>query len=178
MKAYDRYKSSGVDWLGDIPEHWEVKRLKFFAAVNSSISNYEVSKDSIEEVVFLPMEKVSENGKISQELRKRISEVNSGFTYFEKGDVILAKITPCFENGKGALLDNLETNFGFGSTEFHTIRAIETVSSKLLFYITKSHRFRTIGEALMSGTAGQKRVSADFVKDFPIALPPLGEQEA
>ncbi|MFN2455511.1 MAG: restriction endonuclease subunit S [Pyrinomonadaceae bacterium] len=178
MKTYDKYKSSGIDWIGDIPEHWEVKRLKFLAKVNSSISNYEVSNSLIEEVVFLPMEKVSESGSITQDLRKRINEVSSGFTYFEKGDVILAKITPCFENGKGALLDNLETDFGFGSTEFHTIRAGEKVSSKLLFYITKSHRFRVVGEAFMSGSAGQKRVSADFVKDYRIALPPLPEQTA
>ncbi len=178
MKTYDNYKPSGIDWLGDIPEHWELKRLKFFAKVNSSLSSFEINKSSDDEVVFLPMERVSESGKINQELRKRISEVTSGFTYFERGDVILAKITPCFENGKGALLEDLETKFGFGSTEFHTLRASEAVSSKLLFFITKCHSFRAIGEAFMSGSAGQKRVPSDFVKDFPIAIPPLPEQTA
>jgi len=171
-----KLKPSGIDWLGDIPEHWEVKKLKYAAKINPSNKNYIFSKDSAEEVIFLPMEKVSEDGTITQDVQKKISEVSTGFTYFEKGDVIVAKITPCFENGKGALLINLETNFGFGSTEFHTIRASENIIKQFLFYLIKSERFMTVGKAFMTGSAGQKRVPTDFVKEFIVPIPPLEEQ--
>lgn len=172
-----KLKPSGIAWLGDIPEHWEVKKLKFVAKVNPTQFSYDYDKSSLDEVVFLPMEKVSEGGEIDQEFRKQIAEVNSGFTYFERNDVIVAKITPCFENGKGALLNKLETDFGFGSTEFHTLRATELIDKYFLFYITKSERFMTVGEAFMSGSAGQKRVPTDFVKNFFIGLPPIEEQK-
>jgi type I restriction enzyme S subunit len=172
-----KLKPSGIDWLGDIPAHWEVKKLKYVAQINSPRKNDNFSKDSDEEIIFLPMEKVSEDGTIMQDTRKKVSEVSTGFTYFEKGDVIVAKITPCFENGKGALLANLETNFGFGSTEFHTLRALkDIVKNQFLFYLIKSERFMTIGEAFMTGSAGQKRVPTDFLKEFIAPIPPLNEQ--
>lgn len=111
-------------------------------------------------------------------LRKRISEVSSGFTRFEKDDVIVAKITPCFENSKGALLDDLVTDFGYGSTEFHVLRANESISPRFLFYITKIHSFMQTGEASMSGSAGQKRVPSSFVENFFLGSPPFTEQTA
>jgi type I restriction enzyme S subunit len=172
-----KLKPSGIDWLGDIPEHWEVKKLKYVAKVNPSKKSYSFQKDSTEEVVFLPMEKVSENGNIFQNIKKQISDVSSGFTYFERDDIIFAKITPCFENGKAALLNNLETYFGFGSTEFHTLRNSDMILKEFLFLIIKSHRFMEIGEAFMSGAAGQKRVPAEFVKEFTTPIPTLIEQQ-
>ncbi|XDD49662.1 restriction endonuclease subunit S [Leptospira sp. WS92.C1] len=167
-----------MEWIGEIPEGWEVKRLKRVALINNSKRNYTQNQNLDAEVVFLPMEKVSENGEINQELRKRIKDVSTGFTYFDKGDIILAKITPCFENGKGAHLKNLETAFGFGSTEFHTIKALESLNSRFAFYQTKTNLFMKVGEGLMSGSAGQKRLPTNFVEDFPISLPPLSEQQA
>lgn len=117
-KQYPAYKPSGIEWIGKIPEHWETKKLKYGAKINPAKVSCQFDKSADDEIVFLPMEKVSKNGKINQELRKRINEVNTGFACFEKDDVIVAKITPCFENGKGALLDDLETDFGYGSTEW------------------------------------------------------------
>ena len=157
-------------------KNWERKKLKYVADVNSSKGNFVFEKNSDSEVVFLPMEKVSESGMTNQEARKKINEVSTGFTYFERGDVIVAKITPCFENGKGALLENLETDFGFGSTEFHTLRASGKITREFLFYQTKTDKFMQVGEAFMTGSAGQKRVPTSFVQDFEIAMPPIQEQ--
>jgi type I restriction enzyme S subunit len=171
----DNYPLSIINYK--LPKHWELKKLKYVAKVNPSKKSYSFQKDSTEEVVFLPMEKVSENGNIFQNIKKQISDVSSGFTYFERDDIIFAKITPCFENGKAALLNNLETYFGFGSTEFHTLRNSDMILKEFLFLIIKSHRFMKIGEAFMSGAAGQKRVPAEFVKDFTTLIPTLFEQQ-
>ena len=166
-------KDSGVEWLGEIPEHWEVKRLKYVAKINP-VKNHENNKKG-KDVVFLPMERVNENGTFNDELVKTVEELWNGYTYFERGDIIIAKITPCFENGKGALLSNLKTDFGFGSTEFHVLRA-ESISSIFLFYSTRSELFMKIGQAFMTGAAGQKRVPTDFIAEFRLPIPPLHEQ--
>jgi type I restriction enzyme S subunit len=172
-----KLKNSGIEWIGNIPEHWGIKKLKYLVQINPKKRNYEFSKDSEVEVVFLPMERVSENGIIDQSVKKPINEISSGFTYFEKGDILIAKITPCFENGKGALLVTLETSFGFGSTEFHTLRTDQYFDKYFLFHVSKSSFFRKIAEAFMSGTAGQKRVPTDFIENFLIPIPPLSEQQ-
>ncbi|TKF91079.1 restriction endonuclease, partial [Vibrio sp. F13] len=79
---------------------------------------------------------MSEGGELLEQEKRILSETKKGFTYFEKDDVLLAKITPCFENGKAALLDDLETQLGFGSTEFHVLRAVEgKLDSKYLFHL-------------------------------------------
>ena len=175
MKPYPKYKDSGVEWLGEVPEGWKLKKLKYASCINPT-KEATLDKNSSELVTFLPMESVSESGQISCDNKKPISSMWSGFTYFKKHDVIIAKITPCFENGKGALLNNLDTEIGFGSTEFHVLRAIENVSSAFLFYVTRTYQFRLLGEAFMSGAAGQKRVSTDFLENFFIALPSCSEQ--
>ncbi|MCA9945129.1 MAG: restriction endonuclease subunit S [Anaerolineales bacterium] len=178
MKPYPAYKESGVAWLGEIPEHWKPGKLKFLAQINPS-KNGDLSKESQELVTFLPMENVGENGEIDTDVKKAISELWSGFTYFEENDVILAKITPCFENGKGAYLSNLGSKVGFGSTEFHVLRAIEDKScARFLFYLTRTDIFRSTGEAFMTGSAGQKRVPTSFVEDFWLGIPSHEEQEA
>lgn len=174
MERYEKYKDSGVEWIGEIPVGWSVKKLKYGVSVNPS--KYDTDKESDELVVFLAMEKVSEDGKIDCSIKKPISELYKGFTFFKKNDVIVAKITPCFENGKGALLNELETDIGFGSTEFHVLRAKQDISNRFLYYLTKSEIFMKVGEAFMSGAAGQKRVPTDFIANFPLASPSLGEQ--
>ncbi len=172
-----KLKPSGIDWLGDIPEHWEIKKLKFIAKINPSKNNLLLDANKNILVTFLPMEKVSEDGKIDCGIKKTVEELINGFTYFEKNDIIVAKITPCFENGKGALLNNLDTEIGFGSTEFHVLRAQESSLPDFIYYLTKSYFFMEIGEALMTGAAGQKRVPTDFLQNFYFAYPSLEEQE-
>lgn len=171
MKAYPAYKDSGVEWIGEIPEHWEIVKAKYLSEINPSKGSSKISKESEELAVFLPMEKVSEDGHYDTSIRKTVNELYNGFTYFEKGDIIVAKITPCFENGKGAILDQLDTKVGFGSTEFHVLRAKKGISSRYLYYLTRSDFFKAVGEAFMVGSAGQKRVPTSFVENFPVPIP-------
>lgn len=169
-------KSSGVQWIGEIPAHWEIVKLKYFCKINPPKSVLDLNK--WDEVSFLPMENVSEEGNVDLGLIKKLYLVNRGFTYFKDNDVILAKITPCFENGKGAVLSKLMNGVGFGSTEFHVLRPLHKISdSEFLFYITKTHLFRNIGKKFMRGVAGQQRITTDFVKDFFIGKPPIEEQK-
>lgn len=169
-----KFKDSGIDWIGKIPEGWEVRRIRFNCMVNPSgkkgLSNTKTK------VNFLPMDKVTEDGTYDLESEAEYQEVSSGYTYFENNDVILAKITPCFENGKGAFIENLKQGFGFGTTEFHVFRCFNNCNPKYIYYLTKTHLFRLTGEAFMEGAAGQKRVSTDFVKDFYMTTPTKKEQ--
>ncbi|TAY24801.1 restriction endonuclease subunit S [Rhizobium leguminosarum] len=128
-------------------------------------------------VSFLPMSAVSEDGYVAFEEARTYGDVKKGYTYFERGDVLVAKITPCFENGKAASTSAIQNKIGFGSTEFHVLRASPDVDPKYVFYLLWSDRFRTIGEKGMTGSAGQKRVPADLLKRLEIPLPPLSEQK-
>lgn len=177
LDAGAKMKDSGVAWLGEVPEHWEVKRLKYVGEINPT-KDFDFEYDTETLCTFLPMEKVSEEGEIDCSIKKPVSELVSGFTFFKKNDVIVAKITPCFENGKGAILEKLDTDFGFGSTEFHVIRPKNDVLGKFLYFLTKSEIFMNMGEAMMIGSAGQKRVPTDFIRNFTVSLPKLLEQTA
>ena len=168
-------KDSGVEWIGQIPEHWELLALKRLAKLNPLVAV--PNKNSNALTCFLPMKKISADGNIESNLLVPIKSVSQGFTIFKKSDVIVAKITPCFENGKSAHLDKLPTPFGYGSTEFHVLRSLNHVSGEFLYLIVNSHSFLKTGEALMTGSAGQKRVPSSFMANFQAALPPLEEQK-
>jgi hypothetical protein len=124
------------------------------------------------------MEQVGTDGRFDVSEMRPISELWNGFTYFRRDDVIVAKITPCFENGKGACLENLPTALGFGSTEFHVIRPSKEIVSAYLYRITMLSEFRRLGTDEMTGAAGQQRVPVEFIANFPVPLPPLPEQNA
>lgn len=174
---YPAYKDSGVEWLGEIPAHWNAERLRFACSVNPSKAELSDLPASTE-VSFMPMEAISEDGKINLEQTRHLEQVRQGYTNFRDGDVVVAKITPCFENGKGALCANLLGGVGFGTTELQVLRPSENVYSPFIFYLTKSHPFRNLGIASMQGSAGQQRVTDEFIKDFRLSLPPLPEQRA
>ncbi|AGW13151.1 restriction endonuclease subunit S [Megalodesulfovibrio gigas] len=174
---YPRYKDSGVEWLGDVPEGWEVKRLRFISRINPLASELQDFSPE-DEVSFVPMECVCEYGGLRLEQTKPMDEIGSGYTYFRDGDVVFAKITPCFENGKGTLAEGLVNGVAFGTTELHVIRPDDTLEKRFLFYLTICDNFRKIGESEMYGAGGQKRVPTDFVQNFPVPLPPLPEQAA
>lgn len=137
-------------------------------------SSSETSDDA--DVSFLGMADVSEDGKVLTSHKRKFSEVSSGFTYFENNDVLVAKITPCFENGKGALVSNLVNGRGFGSTEFHVLRAKPQIDPAFLYLITRSHGFRANGEKHMVGSAGQKRVPTEYINSYGLLLPQKPEQ--
>jgi len=123
------------------------------------------------------MAAVSEDGGIDLQRTRNFGEVKKGFTYFQRGDVVLAKITPCFENGKSALADNLEHPIGFGSTEFHVLRAIPgKIDPRFLYHLVRSKRLLSLGQKSMKGAAGHKRVPAEFLENFEIPDWPLDDQ--
>ncbi|MDP3668356.1 MAG: restriction endonuclease subunit S [Telluria sp.] len=157
-------------------KNWVECRLKNVVLVNPYLSLSRVKWG--ESACFLPMEAVGADGQVDYSEPRNSKDLVSGFTNFEAGDVILAKITPCFENGKGAVLSDMPTRIGFGSTEFHVLRAKQKAIPKFIYYITKSDLFMKQGEALMIGSAGQKRVATSYVESFHLALPTLNEQRA
>lgn len=173
MKPYPKYKPSGVPCLGDVPEHWEVKRIRFLARLNPRATR---KLDPAERVSFLPMEGVGDDGSLKLEQTRPVEEVSTGYTYFEDGDVTVAKITPCFENGKGANMQGLTGGVGFGTTELIVIRPSEALHPQWLYLLTQTTLFRKRGAAIMQGAGGQKRVPDSYIKDFPVALPSDGEQ--
>jgi len=146
--------------------HWQRKRLKHICNINPSKSEVQLPDDAL--VTFVPMERATEDGVIRTTETRRLTEVWQGFTYFRDGDVLLAKITPCFENGKGGVCVGLRNRVGFGSTEFHVLRAGEQLDPRFLFYITRTSSFRTTGEVMMYGAAGQQRVPDDFIQNWVV----------
>ncbi|MDR7299021.1 type I restriction enzyme S subunit [Pelomonas aquatica] len=133
--------------------------------------------DSADELVaFLAMADISEEGRVASVQQRPLAEVQKGYTAFQAGDVLLAKITPCFENGKAAFVEHLPTRVGFGSTEFHVLRPTKEIDPKFLFHLVWNANFRRLGASRMTGSAGQKRVPVAFLADYEFSLPPLHEQ--
>lgn len=130
--------------------------------------------DDALEVSFLAMPSVSEDGHMDTKVIRPYSEVKKGFTYFAENDVLFAKITPCMENGKGAVAEGLSNGIGAGSTEFHVLRPIPQKSNPYwLYIITMFEAFRINARKVMTGTGGQLRVPISYLKDYPITLPPI-----
>jgi len=166
------FKETEVGW---IPEDWQPSTLGSAAHINPN----RTKPDSVDdEVSFLAMGDVSEDGRVMARQVRVYKDVAKGFTSFIDDDVLVAKITPCFENGKGALVTNLLGGIGLGSTEFHVVRARpDRATPAFLNLHTRSDAFRRLGERNMVGSVGQKRVPAEFLREYPIALPPLTEQQ-
>lgn len=177
FKPYPQYKESGVEWLGDVPVHWEVKRGRFSMRVNPPAPRLRALKPD-DEVSFVPMDSVGVGGGLSLEQTRVLAEVSSGYTEFQDGDVVVAKITPCFENGKAALACGLLNGAAYGTTELHVLRAGPTLDRSFLFYVAISDTFQKLGESEMYGAGGQKRVPPEFNKNFRTPLPPVSEQRS
>ena len=124
------------------------------------------------------MENIGEQGELDCSIIRDIDDVRNGYTRFFDGDVLVAKITPCFENGKGALIRGTLNGIGFGTTELHVLSPGSEIDARYLYYITANDRFRRLGEAAMFGAAGQKRVPEDFVRDYCVPVPSLAQQRA
>ena len=124
------------------------------------------------------MEAIGEQGKLDCSTTRDIDDIRNSYTRFFDGDVLVAKITPCFENGKGALVRRTHDGVGFGTTELHVLTPGSEIDGRFLYYATASDHFRKLGEAIMTGAAGQKRVPEDFVRDYRIPVLPLVRQRA
>lgn len=128
---------------------------------------------------FVPMEAIDANaGEIATRITRPFSAVAKGYTYFENGDVLFAKITPCMQNGKSAIASGLTGGFGFGTTEFHVLRAGPGILREWIFcLLIRTHEFRNAAEANFDGSAGQQRVPSDFMREYPVPLPPTLEDQ-
>jgi len=153
-------------------EDWEEKKIGEVFITNPQKNEIKDLSDDLD-ISFIPMKFVSEKSKkiINQETKK-LSQVRKGYTYFKDDDVILAKITPCFENGKMAIAKELINGIGFGSTEYHVFRTQKEVITPFLFYFLQQNKFKGEAKRNMTGTAGQLRVPIKFIENYHISFPP------
>lgn len=145
-------------------------RLRYLADLNPSKGKLK-GMPTDTEVSFLPMEAIGERGELDVSQKRTLGEASSGYTFIRDGDVVIAKITPCFENGKGAYISGLVNGIGFGTTELIVVRPKGSlVNPRFLSYVFQSPHFRKPAEGHMTGAGGQKRVPDDFVRDFLIEV--------
>lgn len=159
-----------------VPEGWSVGALADFSDINPRLVQ-RPALDADTPVSFIKMEDVSNNAVVKNIRIATYAQVAKGFTAFQDQDVLVAKITPCFENGKGGFVQGLKNGVGFGSTEFHVLRARKNSDSKFVYQFTNSQDFRLKGESNMTGSAGQRRVPTEYLKTLDVAFPPLPEQQ-
>lgn len=165
-------KDSGVEWIGMIPEHWIMKRLK-----DISILNPQYKRDGVEGVVsYLPMEGLRLGALELQEIS--FGEGKGKYTFFENNDLLIAKVTPCFENGNIAIAQKLRSGMGFGSSEIFVLRVLKDANIRYLFYYVQTPSFQGEACTTMCGVGGLKRISPLFMRQRLIPLPSLSEQQA
>jgi len=157
---------------------WQTKAIGDVCKIRPPKSEARDALRSGDLVSFVPMEDLPIGSKtLSIKQQRPLSEVVNAYTYFADGDVLLAKITPCFENGKLGMASNLMNGVGFGSSEYIVLRPEPTVTSEWLYYYLARESFRIEGASKMSGAVGHKRVPQEFIERYPIPVPPLTEQK-
>ncbi|MDV0447525.1 Type-1 restriction enzyme EcoKI specificity protein [Methanosarcinaceae archaeon Ag5] len=158
-------------------DNWSVHTLGEVCTINPPKSDVSKCVDDLD-VSFIPMPAVSEiSGKIETPQIKHLGDVKKGYTNFCEGDVIFAKITPCMENGKSAIVGPLVNNIGFGSTEFYVLRCSPKLNSRYLHYMVRNQKFRDEAQADMTGAVGQQRVPRSFLENYSLSLPDIFEQQ-
>lgn len=172
----EEMKDSGVEWLGSIPKNWIVKKVKYVATLNPPKSVVRKFTGDDIEVTFLPMDSVR-LGYIKIDQNKNISEVIDGYTYFKDNDIIMAKVTPCFENKNIAICKNLKNGIGFGSTELNVIRCFDRDDIEFLFYNLQEENFICVATYEMTGAGGLKRVPSNFILNAGFAFPENDEKK-
>ncbi len=161
--------------MTELPKGWAPARLSDICDINPRVDKSAI--DHTQLVSFVPMPAVeAENGRIDVSATRPFGEVKQGYTPFQTGDVLFAKITPCMENGKMAIVPKMPREYGFGSTEFHVLRPLCGVEPRFIYHMVSNQGFRYHAEHHMTGAVGQKRVPASLLADHPVAVPPLNEQ--
>ena len=156
-------------------DSWRKVRLTEVAELNPRHFSHSITDDTI--VSFVPMKAVEEeSGRLDPNTTKSWSAVKKGYTPFQDGDVIFAKITPCMENGKFAIARGLHGGKAAGSTEFHVFRSSNVLDPKFLLYFLFGPDVRRAARLNMRGAAGQLRVPPLFFEELEFPLPPIDEQ--
>ena len=160
----------------NVDPNWDVVKLGEVCELNPQKNEV---KEFQGDVSFVPMAILNENDmRFYPEEQRHIGDVYSGYTYFKDGDVLLAKVTPCFENGKSGLAEGLINGIGFGSSEFYVLRAnTEKIMPQFIYYVVHSRDFITRGKSNMTGTGGLQRLTKEFVLSYTILLPSLEKQQ-
>ena len=178
LEKYDELiKARFVEMFGDPLDKSRIKK-KYIDCVDFNPKKSEI-KNLLETMVsFVPMECVGTDGSFSVMRDGKIKEFYKGYTYFRDGDVLLAKITPCFENGKVAIAEHCTNGIGFGTTEFHVSRPIKGISNPYwIKYLLKEENLHNYATINMSGSAGQKRIQTPFFEKLEVYLPPIELQK-
>lgn len=168
----ERYKS-----ITSVHTFWPLVKLGDICELNPKKSELKVPQDL--EVSFVPMADVNEHQMaFTPTTTRAISTVYTGYTYFANNDVLLAKVTPCFENGKSGIAKNLVNGIGFGSSEFFVLRAdTERIIPEYIYLMISTDEFLKAGKQAMTGAVGLQRISKEFVHGYKIPLPPLSVQQ-
>ena len=173
-QAYPEYQDSGIEWLKEIPKDWSIVPLKYLAELTPKKSELEESIMS-NKCTFLPMEKLKLNSITLDEIRT-VKDVYDGYTYFKNGDVLIAKVTPCFENKNMAIAAGLTNGIGFGSSEIYVLRPNDLINNRFLYYRLQEDNFMAVATGAMTGSGGLKRVPSETVNNFTIAIPTTNDQ--
>lgn len=167
--------SNGTGYEVSLPSRWVAARIGDVAWVNPRLEKNGLPDDLV--VSFVPMKSVEEeSGRMDVSCTRPLAEVRKGYTPFRAGDVIMAKITPCMENGKIAVVPDVAGGLGFGSTEFHVLRPYDGVSPYWLFFYLLQRSYRRDARLRMTGSAGQLRVPAEFLAKSELPVAPTAEQ--
>lgn len=164
-------KDSGIEWIGEIPAEWTASKIKYCTEFAPSCNTSHLSEDSL--VTFTPMECIK-NGYFENR-EAHFSALSSSYTQYQDGDIVFAKVTPCFENGNIAIMQGLSAGVGFGSSELFVIRP-QSINTEFIFYYLQNDIFKQYACATMTGTGGLKRVSPTFVRNYSVFVPCNEEQ--
>ena len=160
----------------ELPPGWRLVRLGDVCEVNPRRPQLDRADD--EPTSFIPMEAVDAiTGTIANLRTRPFGEVKKGYTWFVDNDVLFAKITPCMQNGKHAIARGLRGGFGFGTTEFHVLRAGPHITADWIWRFLRQPSFLQKATKEFTGSVGQQRLPDDYLKSLEIPLPPLPEQQ-
>ena len=171
-QAYPEYKDSGVIELGEVPSGWQVTRIKHSAELTPKKPILNRNRNCS----FVPMEKLKTDSITLDEI-KPIDEVYDGYTFFLDDDILIAKVTPCFENKNIAIARSLVNGIGFGSSEIYVLRCRANVFIRFLFYRLQEDGFMEIAIGDMTGAGGLKRVPSTTISNYFYAAPSYQEQQ-
>lgn len=174
LNSFDSLVKSRFNEMFGDPMDEKKWNSKFTEVVIFNPKKSEVKKDMEIEASFVPMEAIGTDGSFSIKKSGKIKDFYKGYTYFKDGDVIFAKITPCFENGKIAIANHCTNKIGFGTTEFHVARPISgKTNAEWVMNLLRNDSLHTYASSKMTGSAGQKRIQTPFFEKLGVYLPPL-----